>query len=128
MPSDMQPRQPLTSETVGVYWSRLLTAMHDSLPPNILQWLSEARVEIEDDMLTLHTEQAYLEQEMRPYKVRVLEWMRHESGHPDLNCRVEFHVPEVAPVIYDAQEKYDAMLLSNPVLGELRKLLPNIDL
>lgn len=119
--------QPLTNDTISLYWQRLIE-VKTSLPERILNGLREARPQIDGDMIIIHTKNAYLGVELRPYMVELLEWMRKASGMPDLNSRVEVEYEEQKVLVYSATDKYQVMSDENPQLHELRKLLPDIDM
>lgn len=127
-PAVPQETHPLTPDTVAEQWRLLLDSKRKDIPPRLLHTLSEVQVVLDGNMIVLQTEHAYLEMEMKPYKVDLLEWLRHYSGQSELNCRVEYQAKAVAPVIYSAEDKYESMLRSNPSLAELRKMLVHIDL
>ena len=125
--ASMRMEQPLTNDTISLYWQRLIEAKA-SLPERVLSGLREATPQIDGDMIIIHTKNAYLDVELRPYMVELLEWMRKASGKPDLNSRVEVEYEEQKALVYSATDKYQVMADENPQLHELRKLLPDIDM
>ena len=119
--------QPLTNETISMYWQRLIEFKKE-LPERIHNSMVEAQPRIEGQMIILHTKNAYLEVELRPYMVELLEWLRRASGMPDLNCSVEVEYEQTEAKAYSAVDKYQVMSEENPRLHDLRKLLPDIDM
>ncbi len=117
----------LTQESLEQYWQQMLLSRQQSTP-RIAELFENVKIELQqDNVIVLYTVNTYLEVELKPYAVDVLEELRKSSGVSELNYRVEVEYEATEAVPYTPHEKYDAMMLANPVIAELRKLLPEID-
>lgn len=125
--NDKTMKVPLTKETVADYWTEMLNKKAGEMP-RIEEALRNARVELQDNIIVIHTVDAYLNVEMRPFTVSMIEWMRHESGIDNLMFRLELEQIDVEVRPYTTNEKYDAMLKVNPHMEELKKILNDIEL
>ena len=71
---------------------------------------------------------SFAEYEVKKVLAEVMTYLRRRSGVADLTPRIEVHAEERAAKPYQSGEKYEAMLQLNPMLAELRKVLPDIDI
>lgn len=69
----------------------------------------------------------YQEEELAPYKTRILTALREASGHEFLQWRAIVAKQQTERVAYQPREKYEAMLKANPAMADMRKLFPDID-
>lgn len=67
------------------------------------------------------------DEELRPFKVEILEWMRKRTGCRELNFHVIVEQVEREKIIYAPRDKYEAMLAANPTLETFHILFPEID-
>ena len=118
---------PLTKDTVMDYWKQML-AIKGKEMPRIESALKEARVELNDNLVVVHTVNAYLKEEVRPFATSMMEWLRHESGNENLMLKLEIEHIEVEVKPYSSNDKYEAMVKENAMLADLRNLLTEIDL
>jgi len=120
--------QPLTPEDLQPLWAEALEWLRDNDPEayRLLQG-REVRLAEDPNLFTIVADTSLLDQELRPHKVKLLEWMRARSGRRDLNCQVVVEIVEREKVIYAPHDKYEAMLAANPVLETFHVLFPEID-
>ena len=71
---------------------------------------------------------SYAEFEVKKILAEVMTHLRHSSGIHDLTPKIVVKAEEKAAMPYQSGEKYEAMLQINPMLAELRKILPDIDI
>ena len=115
--------KPLSQEDLERYWREAaeelnLTLLMEKGKPR----LGEHGGRIEIDALS-----TYFHDEFKPHRIDVMELLRKKCGMPMLECKVNPLFVDKNEVIYSPQDKYKAMLQTNPKLVELRKLFPQID-
>ncbi|MBR1517565.1 MAG: hypothetical protein IJ620_05430 [Bacteroidales bacterium] len=125
--TQIRMEQALSPDTATLYWTKMIEA-NKQLPQRLLNSLETVEVVLEDKCFVLHTTNSYLESEIRPFLVAMLDWLRAASGIDDLTCRIELKIIETRPEIYSAQERLDAMVKVNPLVADLFKMLNNIDI
>lgn len=115
--------KPLTEEDLKRYWQEAAEALG-------LQELMAAGIpkmgerqgcfEIDAQTVSFH-------EEFKPKKIDVMEFLRRKTGMRTLECKVNQLFVNKEEVLYSPDDKYAAMVESNPALAELRKLFPMID-
>lgn len=115
--------KPLTQEDLERYWNEIAEELElTELMKDGAVKLGEQHGTIEVDAQT-----TYFHEDFKPHKIEVLEALRRKSGMKMLECKVNQLFVGKEEVIYSPDEKYKAMLESNPTLLQLRKLFPTID-
>lgn len=71
---------------------------------------------------------SFAESELKNVLAEVMTHLRRSSGIHDLSPKIVIKVEQKAAILYQSDEKYEAMLQINPMLAELRKILPDIDI
>ena len=125
----MCQKPPLTDQDLQTLWTEAIEGLRDNEPEayRLLQGREVRLDSISANLFTIVADTSLLDQELRPYKVKLLEWMRARSGRRDLNCQVVVEVVEREKVICAPHDKYEAMLAANPALETFHVLFPEID-
>ena len=84
--------------------------------------LGEQHSIIEIDALT-----TYFHEDFKPHRMYVLEALRRKSGMKMLDCKVNQLFVDKDELVYSPDEKYKAMVQSNPAMQQMRHLFPSID-
>lgn len=84
--------------------------------------LGEQHGIIEIDALT-----TYFHEDFKPHRMDVLEALRRKSGMKMLDCKVNQLFVDKDELVYSPDEKYKAMVQSNPAMQQMRHLFPSID-
>jgi len=123
-----EKKPPLAAEDLQTLWRETLDHLWEN-DPEAAKLLEgrEVRLAEGDDLFCIVADTSLLDQELRPHKVPMLEWMRARSGRPGLNCQVVVEVVEREKLIYAPRDKYEAMLAANPALETFHVLFPEID-
>lgn len=127
-PVESQPLPPLNQEELKSLWAEAVESLRET-EPDAFRLLNhcEVRAAADSHLFTIVADTSLFDQEFRPFKVKVLEWMRSHSHRPQLNCQVIVEHVEREKVIYAPHDKYEAMLAANPTLETFRVLFPEID-
>ena len=123
MPKLQAEVKPLSQEDLSQYWNEAAEA----LELTELMQAAEVRPSEQVGMFEVDAQTVYFADEFRPHKIDVLTFMRKKAGMPMLDCKVNPLYVSKDQVIYSPDDKYNAMLATNPKLIELRKLFPMID-
>lgn len=115
--------EPLTQEALDRYWKE--TA--EELDLGLLMEKGKPRLSEHNGCIEIDAQTVYFHEEFKPYRINVMESLREKSRMPMLECKVNQLFIEKDEVVYSPQDKYKAMLQTNPQLVELRKLFPQID-
>lgn len=116
--------KPLTQEDLERYWKQAAEKLGlDELMASATVRLGDHPGRIEIDAQT-----TYFADEFKEHRIDVMQCLRELAGMPMLDCRVNPKFVEEEAKLYSANDKYNAMVQSNPELFQLRKLLPVIDL
>ncbi len=120
----LQPEvKPLTQEDLERYWNEAA----DELQLSLLMEKGKPRLSEHSGRIEIDAQSVYFHDDFKPHRIDVMELLRKKSGMPMLECKVNPLFIEKDDVIYSPQDKYKAMLQTNPQLAELRKLFPQID-
>lgn len=116
--------RPLSQEDLDRYWNE--TAEELSLQ----ELMQQATVHLDDHpgSIVIDAQTVGFQNDFKPHRINIMERLRQKSSMPLLECKVNPLFVEKEKVLYAADEKYQAMLESNPRLRELRKLFPQIDI
>ena len=119
---------PLTEEELQNLWGEALEHLKEN-EKEAYKLVEGCKVRLGEgeDMFEIVADSSLLDQELRPYKVRLLEWMRARSGRRALNCVVKVEYVEREKVVYAPRDKYEAMVAKNPALETFRVLFPEVD-
>ena len=79
-------------------------------------------------IIDIEATETWFASDFRPHRIEVMESLRKKSGMPMLECNVIPLYVSSGTIIYTAEEKYKAMLESNPAIASMRRLFPEIDL
>ncbi len=115
--------KPLTEEDLTAYWQEageklgLQELMAEGKP-----MLGEHTgfIDIEALSVTFH-------EDFKSHKIDVMEFLRKKTGMKTLDCKVQQLFVKKDDVLYSPDDKYAALLESNPAMAELRKLFPALD-
>ena len=107
---------PLTLEELKPLWQEMLDRMKEEHPK-----LDG------DEHFVIVVNNSFLESEIKPHLIQMLEILRSLAQRPLLNCSVLVEYEEREAVIYHPRDKYDVMHAANPTLAEFRKLFPEVD-
>ena len=129
-PPPVQPKKvqveakPLTQEDLERYWAETATEL------GLVDLMKAAKVSLGENqrIINLEATEVWFADEFRPHRIGVMERLRAKSGLPMLECNVVPLFINKDAIIYTAEEKYKAMLASNPSIASLRLLFPEIDL
>ena len=126
---DTQPAAgPLTQESLEACWKSMLEALAEK-EPKLVDTLRDRKITLDgDDHFVIEVGNSFVEAEIRPHLLQMLELMRSTSGHKLLNCYVKVVYEERQAVIYAPRDKYDVMSKNNPALDTFRILFPEVDL
>ncbi len=115
---------PLTQDILEQYWNECAEEL------NLQQLLSDASVSLGEHpgLIDIKAKTVSFHDEFKPHRIDVMEALRRRCGMPMLDCKVTPMYIKKEDVPYSPNEKYNAMLQTNPKLFELRKLFPQIDL
>lgn len=99
-------------------------------PEKITTFLKSVKPELGDDEKTvvITLTSSFAEHEVKKVLPEIMSHLRHFSGCQELTPKIVIKAEERAAKPYQSGEKYDAMLKVNPLLAELRKILPDIDI
>lgn len=115
--------KPLTEEELTAYWKEAAEKLDlQELLAGGLPRLGEKQgcIEIDAQTVSFH-------EEFKPHKIDVMEFLRGKTGMQLLECKVNQLFVSKDEVIYSPDDKYQAMVETNPGLAELRKLFPMLD-
>ena len=115
--------KPLTQEDLERYWQEAA----DELDMTLLMSKGKPRLGEHAGRIEIDAQSTYFFDDFKPHRIEVMELLRKKSGMPMLECKVNPLFIEKDEVIYSPQDKYKAMLQTNPKLVELRKIFPQID-
>ena len=115
--------RPLSQEDLERYWEEAA----EELDLALLMEKGKPRVGEHNGRIEIDALSTYFHEEFKPHRIDVMELLRKKSGMPMLECKVNPLYVEKDEVIYSPQDKYKAMMQTNPKLVELRKLFPQID-
>jgi hypothetical protein len=119
---------PLDDDSFGKCWNAMLEAFA-AKEPKLVDTLKNRVVRLDgEDHFVIEVGNSFVEAEIRPHLMEMLEWMRSASGHKLLNCRIEVVYEEREAVVYAPRDKYEVMSKTNPVLETFRILFPEVDL
>jgi hypothetical protein len=119
---------PLDDDSLGKCWNAMLEAFA-AKEPKLVDTLKNRVVRLDgEDHFVIEVGNSFVEAEIRPHLMEILEWMRSASGHKLLNCRIEVVYEEREAVVYAPRDKYEVMSKTNPVLETFRILFPEVDL
>lgn len=120
----------LEEEKLHRFWDEMVAKALDKPETHELgELLRDKMVCMEgDDQIVITTINSHFVNQFKEHQVRVLEWLRARTGVRSLTCRIEVRQMEKEKVIYSAPDRYGAMAKVNPVIFQLRKLLPDLDL
>lgn len=123
MPKLQTEVKPLTQEDLERYWNEAAEELklQDLMKDGAVR-LGEQHGTIEIDAQT-----TYFHEDFKPHKVKVLEVLRKKTCMTMLDCKVNQLFVGKDEVIYSPDEKFKAMLQSNPDMLAMRKLFPSID-
>ena len=123
----VEPKPPLAHEELQALWTEAMAFIKEK-EPEAFKLLADREVRVgEGETFCIVADSSLLDQELRPYKVEILEWMRHRAHRPRLNCRVIVEYVEHEKLIYAPRDKYEAMVAKNPTLETFHVLFPEID-
>ena len=115
--------KPLTQEDLVRYWN----VAAEELKLTLLMEKGVPRIGEHSGCIEIDAQSTYFHEDFKPHRIDVMELLRKKSGMPMLECKVNPLYIEKDEVLYSPQEKYKAMLQTNPKLVELRKIFPQID-
>ena len=123
-----QPRlqaevKPLLQEDLERYWQEAA----EELNLGLLMEKGKPKLGEHSGCIEVDALSTYFHEDFKPHRIHVMEVLRKKSGMPMLECKVNPLYIEKEEVIYSPQDKYKAMLQTNPKLVELRKIFPQID-
>lgn len=116
--------KPLTQEDLEQYWNEIAEEL------NLKELMAAAEVHLGENNRTIDVQatETWFATDFRPHRIDVMELLRKKSGMPMLDCNIIPLFVSKGTLIYTAEEKYKAMVQTNPHLASLRKLFPEIDL
>lgn len=118
---------PLTAEELKPLWQEMLDRMKEE-QPKLVGILKDRELRMDgDEHFVIVVNNSFLESEIKPYLIPMLEILRSLAQRPLLNCSVLVEYEEREAVIYHPRDKYDVMTATNPKLAEFRKLFPEVD-
>ncbi|MCQ2297441.1 MAG: hypothetical protein MJZ51_02345 [Bacteroidales bacterium] len=123
----VQPNKILTQEELDQHWNKIMSSKDERVAEMVGLLKDYHPIIDESGVFTLQMPNSFVEAEFRKHKVRLLELLRKMSGSSELNVKVEIVHAEVKAAAYRPDEKYQAMLESNPDLAKLREIFPIID-
>lgn len=115
--------KPLTQEDLERYWSEAA----EELELTLLMEKGKPRLGEHPGRIEIDAQSVYFHDDFKPHRIEVMEALRKKTGMPMLDCKVNPKFVEKDDVLYSPQDKYKAMLGTNPQLVELRRLFPQID-
>ena len=123
MPKLQAEVKPLTQEDLERYWHETAAEL------GLEDLMKEATVRLGEQhgVIEIDAQTTWFHEEFKPHRIEVLEALRNKSGMKMLDCKVNQLFVGKDEVIYTPDEKYKAMLQSNPEMLAMRKLFPNID-
>lgn len=118
---------PLTVEELKPLWQEMLDRMKEE-QPKLVGILKNRELRMDgDEHFVIVVNNSFLESEIKPHLIPMLEILRSLAQRPLLNCSVLVEYEEREAVIYHPRDKYDVMTATNPKLAEFRKLFPEVD-
>ena len=118
---------PLTLEELKPLWQEMLDRMKEE-HPKLVGILKERELRMDgDEHFVIVVNNSFLESEIKPHLIQMLEILRSLAQRPLLNCSVLVEYEEREAIIYHPRDKYDVMHAANPTLAEFRKLFPDVD-
>ena len=118
---------PLTLEELKPLWQEMLDQMKEE-HPKLVGILKERELRMDgDEHFVIVVNNSFLESEIKPHLIQILEILRSLAQRPLLNCSVLVEYEEREAIIYHPRDKYDVMHAANPTLAEFRKLFPEVD-
>ena len=115
--------KPLTQEDLERYWQEAAEKLE------LGEVLKNAEVHLGEKpgLIEIDAQTTWFADEFKPHRIKVLEFLRRQSGMRMLDCKVNPLFVGKDEVIYSPDQKYAAMLENNPQLSALRRLFPQID-
>ena len=129
------PQQPATLTQAGLetYWNSMFEPAciatfsdHDKIKTFLKDITPQAGEDGKTVIITLTS--SFAEYEVKKLLAEVMTYIRRKSGIHNLSPKIVVKAEEKASMPYQSGEKYEAMLQVNPMLAELRKVLPIIDI
>ena len=118
---------PLTLDELKPLWQEMLDRMKEE-HPKLVGILKEQELRMDgDEHFVIVVNNSFLESEIKPHLIPMLEILRSLAQRPLLNCSVLVEYEEREAIIYHPRDKYDVMYAANPTLAEFRKLFPEVD-
>lgn len=123
MPKIQAEVKPLTQEDMERYWHEV----GDEL--DIADLLKGATVKLGEQhgIIEIDAQTTYFHEDFKPHRMDVLEALRRKSGMKMLDCKVNQLFVGKDELVYSPDEKYKAMVQSNPAMQHMRHLFPSID-
>lgn len=119
---------PLDQEGLERAWTEMLPKLPEELA-KVREKLSDLKPELKDpDNFTLTVGNNFVEAEIRPALLPMLEQLRNLTERPLLNCHIEVVYEEKPALVYAPRDKYDVMLRENPTLDTFKVLFPDVDI
>lgn len=126
-PSAQKEALPLTQERLQEAWDSLLEQW-ESTKPAMYTVLRGHAVRLEEkNQFVIEAANSNFERDLRPVQTPMLEVLRSYLSCPELQCRVVVHVEQRDIKVYQPNEKYEAMLQTNPALAKMRMVFGDID-
>lgn len=115
--------KPLTNDDLGRHWHDVAAQLGlEELMAQGAPKVGENGRTIEIDALSVA-----FHEEFRPHRIDVMQALREKTGMAMLDCKVNPKFITEEELIYSPDNKYKAMLETNPAMLALRRLLPDID-
>lgn len=116
----------LTQEKLDELWSRLVELSKDD--DTFHDLIADKTLELKNNNLFhIHVSNLYFDSQFRNYQMRILDFLRKETGNEQLQFKVVVVYEKTERKAYLPNEKFDEMASRNPSMYNLRKLFPNID-
>lgn len=119
----------LSNEQLHKFWDELIVKTRANEETKaISDLLIDKVVYMEgDDKIVIDVNNSYFESKLKPFQMRILEWLRKKSGVQSLSYRVNVKEVEHKKSLYSPADRYDALLEKNPTLSKLRSLFPDLE-
>lgn len=118
--------QPLTQEWLEELWKNYAEEHKENA--TLYNVMHDRRLEIRDqNNFDVFVPNLFLQTELEPFKVELLNHLRKVSGHQLLQLKLVVELGKKEQRAYSPQEKFEAMTKSNPKLIKLKRLFPEID-
>ena len=118
--------KPLTQELLQQIWDSYIENHKDDT--RLVEAMKERKLIVKDENLfEVVLPSGYYEKDYKVFQTDLLEYMRRQTGHVQLQMKMLVDAPQHEAKAYTPKDKYEAMLKMNSELARFRILFSEID-